>query len=344
MTSRERVKTAMLGGTPDRVPIWCLLSLEHIVKHGSKNEKIPETIEEQIEIECSLSKKYHFDGHLVYFPIMKKNQKVLELINKMIFSVPKGEPDHNFEKIDPEKWILEIPEYTKDDFYSCHFTRSVLGENQHMGSWVADGYSRALQWFSSLEEASMALLTDPARFKALVNYFNECSIADAIAQVRLGGIESIQISSPYAGSSFVSIDSYKYFVLDSISKLAKTITEAGGKSYIHTCGSISDRLEMLAQTGTEGIECMDPPPLGNVTLGDAKNRVGKQIFLKGNIDSVNVLLQGNDEYFENTIKETIKTGKTGGGYILSSACSVAPDVHPERIVRLKEFVEELGVY
>ena len=34
MTSRERISIAMNGGKPDRVPIWCLLSLQHIVDLG----------------------------------------------------------------------------------------------------------------------------------------------------------------------------------------------------------------------------------------------------------------------------------------------------------------------
>jgi hypothetical protein len=334
----------MNGGQPDRIPIWCLLSLQHIVQHGTTEGQIPSTIEQLIRAECELTNKYNFDGHLVYFPAIKKDQKVSELLDKMIFGVPKGEPDHNFETADPDSWSLNIPEFTPEDFYSSRFTREILGEAYHLGGWIADGYSRALQWFPSLEEASMALLTDPVRFNSLVNHFNEISIAEVVAQIQLGGIESVQISSPYAGSSFISTESYKDFVLDSITKLASAISEAGAKSYIHTCGFISDRLELLVKTGTNGIECMDPPPLGNVTLSEAKKRVGNQIFLKGNIDSVNVLLQGSDEYFEKTIKETIEVGKVGGGYILSTACSVAPDVHPDRMIRLKDLVDKFGIY
>jgi len=344
MNSRERITTVMNNKQPDRIPIWCLLSLQHIVEHGTPNGKIPSTIEELVQAECTLIKRYNFDGHLVYFPAMKKNQKVAELLDKMIFGVPKGDSEHVLETADPDSWLLNVPDYNQEDFYSSHLTREILGEEHHIGSWIADGYSRALQWFPSLEEASMALLTDPVRFNSLVNYHNEVSIAEVVAQIKFGGIESVQISSPYAGSSFISLESYNEFVFDSISKLAAAITEAGAKSYIHTCGFISDRLELLAETGTDGIECMDPPPLGNVTLADAKKRVGSRIFLKGNIDSVNVLLQGDDDYYKKTVKETIEVGKEGGGYILSTACSVAPNVHPDRLIQLTKMVDKFGIY
>lgn len=35
----------------------------------------------------------------------------------------------------------------------------------------------------------------------------------------------------------------------------------------HTCGAIGDRLELMAETGTDGIDTLDPPPLGTVDLG-----------------------------------------------------------------------------
>jgi uroporphyrinogen-III decarboxylase len=185
---------------------------------------------------------------------------------------------------------------------------------------------------------------DVGRFKALVEYFDQESIAWAKAQIRLGELESIHISSPYAGSSFISLESYKTLVLPSLTRLAEALKPEPAFSYVHTCGFISDRLELMAGAGVDGIECMDPPPLGDVMLEDAKKRVGSKVFLKGNIDSVNALLLGNDHEVEQTILETIEAGKPGGGYILSTACSVAPAVLPERIQRLAQLVEKYGMY
>ena len=132
--------------------------------------------------------------------------------------------------------------------------------------------------------------------------------------------------------------------MNSVRVLAQAITSVDGKSYLHTCGFIADRIDTFVDTQVDGIECMDPPPLGDMLLSDAKERVGDKIFLKGNIDSVNVLLRGEDEQVDQVIKETIQTGMTGGGYILSTACSVAPKVPPSRVRRLWELAEEFGQY
>ena len=344
MTARKRIQIAMEKGIPDRIPYWCLLSLEHIISRGFKVGRQPRTIEELVEAEIKLTKNYKFDGALIYLPGCKENSNIESFISRSINDVPVGDETNDFNAIDPEKWILEIPEYSKQDFYSSHYARDLLGNDNHLGGWAADGFSRAVQWFPSLEEAMMSIIIDPKKFKVLVEYFDNLSVAWAKAQIEIGNLESIQISSPYAGSSFISKESYEDLVLPSVTRLAEEIKKSNGYSYIHTCGSINDRIELFADSGTDGIECMDPPPLGDITLESAKSRVGDRIFLKGNLDSVNILLRSGDNEFEEVVKKTIQTGKINGGFILSSACSVSRDVNPERIKNISEMIEKYGGY
>jgi hypothetical protein len=334
----------MDGAIPDRVPYWCLLSLEHIITHGLKDSRQPKTIEELVDLEIKLTKEYNFDGALIYLPAERENANIESFVRRSISEVPVGESTNNFDTADPEKWKLEIPDYSDEDFYSSHYARDLIGSDYHLGGWAACGFSRAIQWFPTLEEAMISLLLDPIKFKSFVEYFDNISIAWAKAQIELGKLESIQISSPYAGSAFISKESYDDLVLPSVTRLAEEIKKSNGYSYIHTCGSINDRIELLADSGTDGIECMDPPPLGDITLDAAKSRVGDRIFLKGNLDSVNILLQASNEEFEAIVKETIETGKNNGGYILSSACSISRDVNPERIKSISKLIDKYGQY
>jgi len=56
------------------------------------------------------------------------------------------------------------------------------------------------------------------------------------------------------------------------------------------------------------------------------------------------MLNADEKTFERAVKERIKIGKPGSGYILSSACSVAPHVNPERLKRLAELAIQFGKY
>ena len=343
-TRRERIKAAMEMKKPDRVPVWCLLSLEHILRNGIPDGNPLKTIEDFIRAECFMTKRYGFDAMIVYLPGMREGTRVDTFLKEWIHAVPRGDPSHDFRGADPETWPRDIPDYQAADFHSSLVAREILGPDYHIGGWTPDAYSRAVQWFPSMEQALIATIEDPARFLALVSYFEEPCTAWARAQIRMGQLESIQISSPYAGSSFISPDAYRNIVLPSLSRLAQAIRAEGAFSYVHTCGFLSDRLEMVASSGTDGIECLDPPPLGNVELGEAKKRVGGKVFLKGNLDSVHVLLQGTDEDVDRAVMDCLKAGMPGGGYILSSACSVAPAVSPKRIERLAMLAERFGYY
>ena len=195
-----------------------------------------------------------------------------------------------------------------------------------------------------MSEAMLAMVADPERFEAIVNWFRPRVIAYALDQIQYGGVQSVHISCPYAGSSFISKAYYRRFVLPSIQDLAQALQPLGVFSYVHNCGFIGDRLELIADSGVDGIECMDPPPLGDVELADAKRRVGNRIFLRGNLDSVNILWRADEDTFVRNVRATIEAGKPGGGYILGSACSVAPEALPSRMERLVDMAEEWGTY
>ena len=106
---------------------------------------------------------------------------------------------------------------------------------------------------------------------------------------------------------------------------------------------ITDYLHgIAAQSGVDGIDTLDPPPLGSVDLEDAKRRVGDRMFFKGNIDPVGTLLSKTRREVREDALWRLEVGSPGGGYILSSACSVSPRVPPENLTVLVEASEEFG--
>jgi len=56
------------------------------------------------------------------------------------------------------------------------------------------------------------------------------------------------------------------------------------------------------------------------------------------------MLNADEQTFEQAVKDRLKIGKPGSGYILSSACSVAPHVKPERLKKLTSLAQKLGQY
>jgi hypothetical protein len=208
---------------------------------------------------------------------------------------------------------------------------------------VGTTFERFLNLFGCTEDGLMALLDDPQKCKRIMESINQTVLVEALAQ-GARGIDAMKLSSPFAGSSFISREMYASFVLPFEKAIISAVNARFGiPCYIHTCGAIGDRLDLIVATGTQGIECLDPIPLGDVDLEEAIGRIGDRVFIKGNLDSVNELLFKPESEVREIARKRITLGKTSRrGYILSSACSVAPHVPMHNISALQDVAREVG--
>ena len=188
------------------------------------------------------------------------------------------------------------------------------------------------------EAALLALLDDAAKATALLDRLTETALTWAVAQAR-AGVDAVLVSSAFAGGGFLSRKMYAEFVLPHERRLAAAVQACGVPVYTHTCGRIGDRLDLMAATGIAGLDTLDPPPLGNTDLAEAKRTVGARLFLKGNMNPVKLLSATSESEVAGEASRCLTAGASGGGYILSTACSVAPRVEPwklELLVPLSE--------
>lgn len=272
----------------------------------------------------------------------------------------------SFEKLDPERLFYiepydvneikypyywgfenEIPD-EKNFFPPYHFDtikilQEKVGDKVSIHSEIFSPWSQFLELLN-YENALIAIMDDAGKVTACLERLTEGAIALAKKQAA-HNVDAILISSAFAGAGLISRDDYAAFVLPFEQKIiSETQKEFDIPIYTHTCGSIGDRLDLMLDTGTNGIDTLDPPPLGTVELHDAKKILSGRAFIKGNIDPVNTLLYGNLKQIEADVIKRIEIGKTGGGFILSSACSVAPATPPENILLLNELIERYGNY
>ena len=193
------------------------------------------------------------------------------------------------------------------------------------------------------ENALMALLDRPERCHELLALFARVVAAQVLLHAACEP-DAILVSSAFAGAGFISRGMYREFVVPYEAAVSQAVHASGLISYVHTCGAIGDRLDLMAQTGADGIDTLDPPPLGTVELAQAKADFGGRFFFKGNLDAVNEMLRADDAAFEAAVKQRLQIGAPGSGYILSSACSVAPAVRPERLQTMAALAEHFGRY
>jgi uroporphyrinogen decarboxylase len=201
----------------------------------------------------------------------------------------------------------------------------------------AEVFSPFSQWIDLLgiEPALLAIADDPGRMLASLGRLAEGAATLACAHFDAGA-DAVVISSAYAGGGFISRRHYARFVLPFERALIAAVKRTGPDRpmYTHTCGAIGDRLDLMEATGTDGIDTLDPPPLGTVDLAEARQLLGGRLFIKGNVDPVNTILRGTPAACYEDARERIRIAGSRGGYILSTACSVPPHAPPSNIVQL----------
>lgn len=378
MTSKDRLAAAMSGVRPDRVPVMCQLSIGHmLLRTGASPARFWHSAGDFVEGLLALRALYGFDGILVslYGHAPDWDRRIASVSH-----APEGDrivwkngdetfypPDDlpivrpagggavrpAFDRFDPDSLPPGPPDIPVSQglrfaldrdhpFDAVTETVRRAGRDFSVHGEVTSPLDHVLDLFG-FEQAMLGFHDDPGRAAAVLERFTAgiIGVAEGLAAT---GVDAIKISSPFAGAGFLSTAYYRTFVLPYEARIARAIEAAGARAYLHTCGDINDRLELMAGSGVSGIECLDPPPLGRVDLADAKTRVGGRIFIKGNIDPVHVLLAGDRAAVRAAARRCLEAGRPGGRYVLSTACSVAPRTPPENVAVLAEAAETDGRY
>jgi len=377
MTSRERVLLAMNFEYPDRVPVMCQMSIGHMLQQLKDVSPVEfwfdaETFANGL---IYLRELYQFDGILVSLHGHFKNwreiynqrevqsDKEIVYLNdrKLVFTdedlpFPEFYDERKYPSIDeidistlpaeidyiPVSGGLHFKIDLNNKFEVFDLIYQKVGDEFSIHGEVTSPFDYLLDLLG-YENALMSLIENPDKCKDILEYFAN-GISKLASEMCDKQIDAIKISSPFAGAGFISPEFYKEFVLPFESQIISAIKSKGKFAYLHTCGAINDRLELMIESGTSGLECLDPRPLGDVDLADAKRRLGFKVFIKGNIDSVNTLLFGSPKSVIVDVIDIISIGKTNGGFILSTACSIAPKVPAENVKLLKDLAEKFGRY
>jgi hypothetical protein len=235
--------------------------------------------------------------------------------------------------------LAEVPPYF---FRTIDMVKTLVGETVSVHGEVYSPFTHFVEPIG-YENALVSLLSNPEKARAILDRLTLASVTWGVAQAERG-VDAVLMSSAFAGGPFLSPRMYRQFVLPYERRVTDAIKATGVPVYTHTCGSIGDRLPLMVETGTQGVDTLDPPPLGNTELADAKALIGDKVFIKGNMNAVELLAYETREQVIAHASERIRIGMPGGGYILSTACSVAPRMEPWKLQLLTSLAEEIGTY
>jgi hypothetical protein len=115
------------------------------------------------------------------------------------------------------------------------------------------------------------------------------------------------------------------------------VHEAGGIIWLHCHGKMNLVLERFADEGVDCLNPLEPPPMGDVTVADARRRVGGRMAFDGGIEVADLERVGPAE-LEWMVADTLE--QSGGrGFILgvSSSLSHLLTLSPRVLENLRVF-------
>ncbi|MBI3922974.1 MAG: hypothetical protein HY318_16250 [Armatimonadetes bacterium] len=126
------------------------------------------------------------------------------------------------------------------------------------------------------------------------------------------------------------------------------IHASGGIALVHCHGCMGPVLEGFVRMHADALHPIEPPPMGDVTLGEAKRRVGGDLCIVGNVQHHDLCTRPNDQ-FRDLVEETVRTGMSGGRYILSPTATpfgwpTMTDLERENWLAMLEVGLEAGRY
>jgi len=190
------------------------------------------------------------------------------------------------------------------------------------------GFHRFLEWCVAERDVINRLVrTAFERTRERLQWLLEAGVGPIF---RIGGSEQAipPVMSPRLYDELVA--GYDVELIDMIHRY-------GCLAHVHCHGKISGILDKLVEMGADALDPVEPPPHGDIEMGEAKRRVAGGITLFGNIEFQDLEFAGPEE-----IEVKVKRAILDGGkehtvlYTSATAISALSDRHRENAIRYIE--------
>jgi hypothetical protein len=200
----------------------------------------------------------------------------------------------------------------------------------------------------SLEDYTVLAFTETALFHRLLE-----KMARRI-QARTAGVSRLfpgrlwRIYGPeYASEPYLPPRLFGEYVVRYVEPMIREIHAYGGYARIHCHGRVRNILDMIAGMGADALDPIEPPPHGDVTLREVRERHGRQLVLFGNLEVADIEMLPTPRFAE-LVKRALDEGTAGEGrgfVLLPSASPYGRNLTPVTLSNYEAMVrcaEEWG--
>jgi len=140
---------------------------------------------------------------------------------------------------------------------------------------------------------------------------------------------------------FQSPADFQEFVVDYDKKLIEMIHSHDCLVWCHCHGKVGQVLDGFLEMAPDILNPLEPPPQGDVTLAEAKAKIGHRITLEGNIQK-DEIYRASTKRIRRLVREAIGDAAPGGGFILCPSAGFHEWIHAseQNVANYEAFVDE----
>ncbi|MCX8116666.1 MAG: hypothetical protein N3G78_01875 [Desulfobacterota bacterium] len=136
---------------------------------------------------------------------------------------------------------------------------------------------------------------------------------------------------------------FREHLLPTLQRCSEVLHRHGKFLLSHCDGENQGLLDLIRESGIDVAEAFCPHPMTKVTLSEARKAFQGKVTIFGGIPSIALLESAmSDEAFENFMARLFEEIAPGDRFILSVSDTTPPDAKFERLLRIREMVNERG--
>jgi len=144
---------------------------------------------------------------------------------------------------------------------------------------------------------------------------------------------------------FQTPDVFRSIAFPAVKRAIELAHSVGIPTHVHSCGPESLLVKIFAQeTNLTVIDPLEIPPMGDCNLAELKRLYGKNIILKGNLHTTDVMLRGTVDDVVRASKKAIDDAAEGGRFILSTGDQCGRDTLDANLRAMVETARTYGRY
>ncbi len=370
MTSRERLLTALRGGAPDRVPIWAwdvhpwlgevhssiqpvvdaYLDRGDIIHWWSPGAGIFVTASDQVSVTSHKqpSALPDYEEHVAVYET--PGGELTQVTYISLVGKPGYCKKHLIETEEDVERLLSIPYVPPQPDCAGFFAlQEELGDRGLLMVAVPSDPMYAINALTGSETFAIWSVEKRELLRELVAEFLR-RIRNWVEWVQSQGVGPLfgYVGPELCIPPLQSPRDFDEFVIRPNREINDTIRDKGGIALVHCHGRMGAILEGFVAMHCDALHPIEPPPMGDVTLEQAKARVGGDLCIVGNIQEHDIWTMA-PEQFRSLVAQTVTTGMQGGGFILSPTATpfgwpTMPDLARENWLAMLEVGLATGQY